>query len=846
MRDTPFSLKLYRWLLRLYPAGFRENCGGPMEREFRDELGESHGVRALAALWIRLLADLAVSIPAQVSREASQDLRHTLRLWAGRPWHTGFAIAALAIGIGANTGVFSVVNALLLRALPFREPGRLASMRRGEFIPPHDSASQFHEWRGQSAYLADAALVEDWDVNLGGVREAGRAHGALTSWNFFTTLGTQPVLGRGFMPGEDTPGHDAIVVIGYGLWQQLFAGDRRALGSTIRANGTPLTIVGVAPPGFDYPESAVLWKPAVFQAGNNAWNTVARLKPGLGWPQAREAFRAEADRLGWKGGAYRPRMLSLQDALAGPAKNASLMLMASVVLVLLIACTNVANLLMARTADRAAELSIRSALGASRARLTQQLLTECLLLSSVAAVAGLAVAFWTVSIAAKVQPPPLGAQAYSILDGRVLGFTVLACVASSLLFGVLPSLYAGRIHAFGTRSSSQTRGSRPVREALVAVQVMLTIVLVTASVSLGRAFVNMTRIDHGFDAGGLVTVAVSLDGTTHRLEHRQLPYFEEALGRIRRLPGVRSASATEFLPLYATKFMGARFGLDGRPARRNSGVVPVLSDYFRTMGGRILYGREFTGAEVRSGERVAVVNSRFAGEFGPPADVLGRRLTVGKTSSWKIVGVVQAMDYLAADADDGNAYQVFIPADSPGSFFSTFVARVDGRAEDRVAIIRDTIRSVDPQVPLFGAKTMAQRLADALARPRFYSTAVLLFAGFALLLAVIGIYGIVSYAVVQRTHEMGVRLALGATPVRLRGALLRQGLLTVAAGAVPGVAGAMLSGRTLESLIDGAKSAGVMTPTLAAVFIAAIAAVSIWAATRRIAGLDIMGILRSE
>jgi hypothetical protein len=381
---------------------------------------------------------------------------------------------------------------------------------------------------------------------------------------------------------------------------------------------------------------------------------------------------------------------------------------------------------------------------------------------------------------------------------------------------------------------------------LVAAQVMLTIVLLTASASLGRAFVDMMRTDHGFNANGLVTVAVSLDGTIHQLEHRQLPYFEEALGRVRRLPGVRSASATLFLPLYATKFMGARFGLDGRPAKRNSGVVPVLSDYFRTMGGRILYGREFTEAEVRSGAKVAVVNSRFAGEFGAPAEVLGCRLTVGRTSSWEIVGVVKAMDYLAEDADDGNANQVFIPADSPGNHFSTIVARVDGRAEDRVAIVRDTIRSVDPEAPVFGAKTMAQRLDDALARPRFYSTAVLSFAGFALLLAVIGIYGIVSYAVARRTREMGMRLALGATPVRLRGVLLRQGLLTVAAGAVPGVGGAMLGGRAIESLIAGAKPGGIATPGLAALFIALIASASIWAATRRIARLDIVAVLRSE
>jgi putative ABC transport system permease protein len=850
MRDKSFSLKLYRWLLRLYPAGFRENYAGPLERAFRDELAESSGPWALALLWIRLLADLAISIPAQVAREVYQDIRHTLRLWANRPWHTGFAIAALAIGIGANTGVFSVVNALLLRSLPFHEPSRLASLRAQDFIPPHDSSKQFHDWCEQSTYLADAALVEEYDVNLGGKRDAVRAHVAQTSWNFFSTLGTQPVLGRGFMPEEDTAGHNEIAIIGHGLWQQLFAGDRRVLGSTIRVDGNPLTIVGVAPPGFDYPSSTVLWKPAAFSPGNNGWGTVARLKPGIEWPQAQAAFEAELDRLSPNRGKIdnanpRPRMKSLQDALAGPAKNASLLLMAGVVLVLAIACTNVANLLIARTADRAAELSMRSALGASRARLTQQLLTECLLLSFAAAVAGLLVAFWTTSLAAQVQPPPLAAQTYSILDGRVLGFTAIVSILSGLLFAVLPSLYAGRTYVFETRGSGKARGSRLIREGLAGAQVMLTVILLTASVSVGRAFVHLMGTDRGYDVKGVVTVSVSLDGTTYQQSERQLPYFEEALARVRALPGVRSASATEFLPLYATGFVGGGFGLDGHRAKRNSTMIPVLSGYFQTMGGRFLSGREFTDAEVRSGAKVAVVNERFAAGFGAPEEVVGRQLTQGKRPPWKIVGVVKGMDY-ETDPSLVNGNQVFLPSEAPGGFFSTIVARVDGRAEDHLAAIRDAIRSVDPQVPVFGVKTMEQRLAEFFARPKFLRTAVWMFAGFALLLAVIGIYGIVSYAVTQRTQEMGVRMALGTTPVRLRGMLLRQGLLMVAAGAIPGIAGARLTGRFLESLMEGAKSIDLATSAGLALFLVLVASTSIWAATRRIAGLDIMAILRAE
>jgi len=827
-----------------------------MQEGGRDKMSEipRHSPLTIAGLWIRRSAGSAVTIPLRMSRQITQDFRYSLRLWARRPLHTGFAILALAIGIGANTGVFSVVNALLLRSLPFHDPSRLASL--GSFFPPHGSAKDFHEWRQQqSSYLADAALVEETDLNLWGGRAAERAHVSQASWNFFSTLGIQPALGRGFLPGEDTPGRNAIAVVSFGLWQEYFAGDQRVLGSTIRINDVPLTIVGVAPRGFDYPNGSVLWKAAAFSPGNNGWETIARLKSGITWPQARAAFAVEADRL-WPqrnelgNTEHVPNMTSLQDGLAGPVKNASLMLMAGVVLILLIACANVANLLMARTWDRAAELSIRSAMGASRARIAQQLLTECLLLSFVSAGAGLLLASWTTSIATRLQPPPLASQSFSILDGRVLGFVALASILSCALFGVLPSLYAGRIYSFGTRSSAKGRSSRLVRESLVAAQIMLTIMLFTASVSVARAFINLMSAERGFDVKALATVSVSLEGTTRQGAQKQLTYLEEVLDRIRRIPGVRYASATQFLPLYSTGFVGGPFTIDGRPFQWNSTRIPVLSDYFQTMGGRILYGREFTEAEVRSGSKVAVINERFASEFGAPADALGRQLTSGNNPPRKIIGIVKGINYVA-DPTAGwrptaETREVYVPASEPSGFRTSFVVRVSGRAEEYLGIVSDTIRSVDDQVPIFGVKTMEQRLDEGLIRPNFYRTSVLFFAGFALLLAVIGIYGIVSYAVGQRTKEMGVRLVLGAMPARLRGNLLARGLLTILAGAIPGLIGARFSGRLLESLIYGAKSIDLATSIFTILLIAAVASTSIWAATRRIATLDIMETLRNE
>ena len=849
MPEDPRSVRLYRRLLNLYPAGFRENYAAAMERAFRDELRESHG----AFLWLRLLADLAVSLPAQFARELAQDARHTLRLWAAHPWHTAFAILALAIGIGANTGIFSVVNALLLRSLPFRDAERLASLDL--FFPPHDSPQHFHDWRTHSDYLADAALWETGEVNLGGSGEWQRARVAQTSWNFFQLLGTQPILGRAFAPGEEvegngwgTPGANAVAVISYGLWQSLYAGEARALGSTIRIDGNPLTIIGVAPPGFDYPDRTVIWKPAAYSENNYGWITIGRLKPGITWERSRAEVRADGYRV-WPASRRAPHsrpstLTPLRDELTGPSKRASLVLMAGVALILLIACTNVANLLMARTADRAAELSIRSALGASRARISQQLLSECVLLSLAAAIAGFAVAFATTSMAPRLQPAALASQTYSLLDSRVLAFGMALSVLSGLFFGVLPALYASRIHIFGTRSSSDVRGSRAIRDALVAAQVMLTVVLLTASISLGRAFTAIMHLDRGFDRSGVVTAMVSLQGTVRQTDASRLVYFQDALDRICRLPGVLAASTTQFLPLDSDSRggIGGPIGLDGRPASSNSTIVPVMPDYFRSMGGRILAGREFTQADLEANARVALVNDVFAREYGPPADLIGRQILGGEAAR-KIVGVVTFMDYFDGI---GQYKQVFFLSRSPGWPRTAFVVKVAGRPEHYLALIRDTIQSVDRQVPVFGVKTMDQRMAENFARPQFYKTAVTFFAVFALLLALIGIYGIVSYTVARRTHEMGVRMALGATPETLRVVLLRQGLLPIVAGAVPGIVLSTLSGRLLESLVEGARSVEPAAYAGAVLFIAAIAAAGIWIATRPIARLDITEILRTD
>ena len=843
------SLRVYRLLLKLYPASFREDYHAPLQQQFLEELVEVTGPRALVRFWARTLWDFALSMPVQLAREVGQDSRHALRLWRQRPAHTFFAIAVLAIAIGANTGVFSVLNAVLLRSLPFTEPDRLAALKN--FGPPRNG---FHDWRRQSGYLEDATTYDSFEVNLEGVHQAARRRLTETSWNFFSVLGRGPAVGRGFAPGEDTPGQTGVVVLSHSTWQQLFGADPRAIGSTVRVNGTPLTVVGIAPAGFDYPDKTDLWAPTTFdlervpKTGSVIMlTTVGRLKTGMTWPQAAQAFEAEAaahdpGRMTMDA-VNRPALVPLQAQLAGPVRTASLILMGGVALLLLLACANVANLLLGRTVARSSELMIRTALGASRARLTQQLLTEALVLSLAATAAGLVVARWTSALATAVQPAQLSSQAYTILDWRVLSFSIGLALATAIVFGVGPAAYASRVGVIGAARSS-TPGARHTRTRalLIATQIAVTITLMTGSIGLGRAFLALLSIDNGFEMKSIATLSVSLAGTPHQGADRAWPYLRDVFRRVEQVPGVTAVSGTEALPLNIDAFMGGHYNVDGSGPAPMATVAFVAPGFFEVMGTPVIAGREFTFQNVETTERIAVVNDQFARAHGEPATLIGRMVTAQGVAGLRIVGVVRGMRY------SGPAYetspQIFRVSRAPSAL--TIVARVDGRAQDRIAIVRDAVLSVDPKVPVFDVRTMDERLDTTLARPQFYSTAVAFFGGLGLLLAIIGVYGVTSYSVLQRTREMGIRLALGTTPGRLRATMLRQSSLTIGLGALAGLAMAIGFGRYLQSLVRGADSAIVATSTAAVLVTAVVAAAATWSATRHIARLDIGEVLRAE
>ena len=848
--------KLYRILLKFYPARFREEYGTPLEQQFADEYRDAESALARFAVCIRTLRDLAISIPLELARELGQDLRYSVRIYSRRPGVTFLAVAAMALAIGATTGVFSVVNALLLRSLPFRAPERMVQLAGA---PGSNDAGAFHAGIRRSTYLEDAAVYDQAEMNLSAPAVAARVKVAETSFDFFDMLGSQPEIGRGFAPGEDVPGRNGVAVIGYGLWQQLWGGDPRALGSTIHLNGTPLIVVGIARPGLDYPAKTAVWTPTVFDWARLPktdvifWVTVGHLKPSLTLAQAESMFEAEEEQRmpgSMKAvGLNRPRLIPLREQLAGPVRRASLVLLGAVAFVLLIACANVANLLLTRITDRRKELVLRAALGASRARLIQQLITESILLTALAASSGMLVANWASKLATAALPAQLAVQNYTILDWRVLGFALALAAITGATFGILPAFLIGRLqpgdHLIHNQPGSSAPHGQRLRSALVAVQVALTLVLLGGSIVMGRGFLKLLGTNLGYRTDHVVTMRVSLAGTRHDAPNLRREYYRDALERLRQVPGVEAAGAIDSLPLATRIFSGDSFKLDSGRVVRMTTVMAATPDYFRTMGTRILIGRDFDFADQTALEPIAIVNEEFARLAGEGPALVGKRVTPAWSESEpvKIVGISGNVRY---GPESPVGPQLILAAERRPPPSMTFAARVHGQTEPYLPVCRDAIQSVDRGAPVFNVKTLDDRLTDALARPRFYTTAVMFLVGFALLLAVIGVYGVASYSIIQRTHELGVRMAIGASAEKMRFLLLRQSLLPVAIGAIAGVAGTLGVGRFIEHLLDAAQSVDFLTCAIAAITLAAIASLAVWSATQRILRLDPMQVLRAE
>jgi predicted permease len=854
----PDPLSTYRKLLRLFPAAFREEYAAPMEHMFRDEHREATTRREQARLWLRAFADVLISAPRQRGLELRQDLRFAIRVYLRRPVSAVLAVSALALAIGVCTGVFSVVNALLLRSLPFSDASRLVELRLTSFTAGMGRAS-FLAWRDHNSYLADAVAFSTSEMNLDAGRDALRVSVCESSANFFSLLGTGSSIGRTFAPGEDKAGQTHVAVISHRLWQQAYGGDPAVLNSVVHINGAPLSIIGVAPPRMDYPNKTDVWTPSVFdfetipKHGAFLFQTIGRLQSGTTFSRAQQQFNAEAlhanPESSRSAATERPQLVRLRDQITAQVRQSVLILCAVVLCVLMTACANVAQLLLSRTTERRQELALRSALGASRSRLVQQLITEASALTFAGAVFGLAIAFGVARLAGAALPATLATQTYTLLDWRVLSFAIALAILVGVIFGVIPASIIGRLQPSTQLARVQPGASEPatrrLRSTLVVVQVALTFALLASSITLGRAFLRLLGSDLGFSTGHVVTLNVSLQGMTHKTASSQWQYYSAVLERLRAIPGVDSAGAVHYLPLADNVYMAGSVKLDsGQPVSRVilNGVMP---GYFQAMRTRLIAGREFTMNESTSPEPPVIVNEAFAREAGQGSALLGRKIIAPWNSRPYLIAGVVATSRIAGPEYEGGP-QVYWPVQEEPGPSLTFVIRVRGDASAYLSRCRDAVSAIDPAVPVYQVQTLDQRLSETLTQPRFYTISIFFLGSVSLLLAIIGVYGTSTYVIAQRRHELGIRMALGAVPVQVRTMMLRQGLAPVGAGLAAGIILALWCGRFFTRLFVGATVPGIVAYAAASASLLLIAMLAAWSSTARILAINPVEAIRAE
>jgi putative ABC transport system permease protein len=786
------------------------------------------------------------------------DLRYALRGLARAP---GFALAVvltLALGIGANSAIFSIVHGVLLRPLPYAAPERLVRIfgRYPQFGRTGTSLPDFQDWRAGTHVFADMAARHAGAFILTGEGEPERVSGDRVTANFFPVLGVRPMLGRGFLPEEEKMGgDDDVVVLSHGYWQRRFGGDPRIVGRQIQLGGRPWTIVGVAPKEFRFGRTVDLWAPMRADTTRprraEYLDVFARLKPGVTVEQANDDLAAVVRRLAEQypatNGKITSEVAGLQEDLVSGVRPALLAFMGAVALVLLIACANVANLLLARAATREREVAVRVALGAGRGRLVRQLLTESTVLALLGGLLGIALATWGVAAIRASSVQFLPRQEEVGMDATVVGFSLVLSVAAGLLFGLAPALRLSRgpLHATlreGARGSTGHALAR-VRSALVLGEVAVALVLLIGAGLLIRSFGKLSQVDLGFEPAGVLTYDVTFPMAKFRDAAQLPPLYDALLDRARALPGVRSAAISQDLPMSGASYIS--FSIDGRPARdADPNAAPedlqpfaVSADYFDVLRIPLHRGRPLRISDGAGAPKVAVINEEMARRyFDDGRDPIGRRLTFGDpadTSStwWTIVGVV---GNVAQEGVTAKPYaQLYRPIAQSTSRGISISLRTDADPARLASPARQAVRAVDRDLVVNEMRPLAARVEDSIARPRL---SVLLLSGFsalALVLAAIGIYGVMAYTVAQRTREIGVRMALGADPANVERLVVRQGMQPALLGVAVGLVGAFAASRLIASLLYGVSAVDPVTFALVPVFLAAVALLATYLPARR-------------
>ena len=815
-----------------------------------------------------------------------QDLSYGIRTLFRYPGFTSIAVLSLAIGIGANSAIFSVANALLLRPLPYEDADRLVILwsRSPGLNIPQDwfSPGQYLDVKTQNQVFEETAVTIGTSFNLTGNGPPERIDGARVSSSLFPLLGAKPVLGRVLVPEEDSPGQQPTAVLSHGFWQRRFGADPEILDKTLTLNGNPFTIVGVMSPGFAMSKEVMpavngiqnvevllplpMSEAARSNRGNEDYNIFARLRPGYTIAQAQTDMDVIAERMKEKypenypaNGGLTISVVPLLHQVVGDVRYALFILLGAVSVVLLIACGNVANLLLARAAVRQKEIAIRAAVGASRLRLMRQLLTESVLLSLGGGLFGLGIAYGAIEVLRSLGAETIPRLVDVGIDGQVLSFTFLVSLLTGVIFGFAPALRASKVDLNdvlkdGGRSpgsgNAQGKHTHLIRNLLVVAEVALSFVLLIGAGLLIRSYQRITDAHPGFRPDNALSLRLTLPPTRYTTPDAVSSFYKRLEDKVKTLPGIEYVGTNYLLPLSSVALGWEPISVDGFVPKAGEDVIIASSgyinpDYFLAMGIPLIKGRYFTEMDRKGSLEVAIVDDKLAQRFWPDEDPIGKRIRRGKSGPWRtIVGIVA--DEREYGSDTEPPITAFYPVEQFNIGSRFLVARTNSNAVQLTSAIVSEIQQIDPELPVYDVYTMEERLYNSLSRRRFSMLLLVFFAGLALLLAAIGIYGVLAFWVSQRTHEIGIRLALGAQANAILRMVLRQAALLVLSGIALGLAAALAMTRLMASLLYGVSATDLRTFLLIALMLAGVAFLASYLPARRATKVDPIIALRFE
>ena len=799
------------------------------------------------------------------------DLRHGVRVLVKNPGFTAVAVLALALGIGANSAIFSVVNAVLLRPLPFKDADRLVMLWESE--PQLKKAPvlsrNFLDWKEQNQVFDHIAAYADANFTLVHDESPERVKSARVSSTLFDLLNVAPVIGRTFRPEEDVPGSNRVVIIGHNFWRNRFGANPSIVGQALLLNGENFTVVGVLPADFHFIEPTELWVPIALTRENSNQQVrdlkvFARIKPGISFERAQAEMNALVRNTQQQypdiSGQVDVKLVALQDELVGDVRLSLLVLFGAVGFVLLIACANVANLLLSRTTRRRREIAIRLALGATRSRIIRQLLTESVMLALLGGMVGLPLAF----LGKNLLRAGLNSASYSGsyidkigLDWRVLIFTLAACVLTGIAFGLTPALYSIR-QDLNTALKSEGRGvmagfrHNRLSGLLVILEVSIALVLLIGAGLMIKSFLRLQHVELGFNPDNALTMRIALPPSKYKSGAEQISFFEQVTQRIRALPGVRYASAINNLPLSKTNLNGV-FLIEGREpwVAGNEPLAEfrmVTNEYFSAMEIPLLKGRTFSDGDTEKSPGVVVINNAMARQFWRGEDPVGNRLRLGRAEDafpyLMIVGVVGDVKHFGPNREARP--EVYIPYPQYPLATMSLLVRTEMDPAGLAAPVRAQVQAVDPSQPVYNMTTMESLLAESVAQPRLYVKVLGAFAVIAIVLAAVGIYSVISYSINQRRREIAIRMALGAQPHHVLKTVIRQGMILALTGVLVGAALAFILTRFLSSLLYGVSSTDPLTFVGISFLLSSVAFFASYLPARKVTQIDPVATLRNE